>query len=84
MTVAGLMAAFTPTRTFTRRVRVHRLKSIIQGKVANLLKRNCARDVDALLDASFIKAWSSRNPLANPKGFSDTEARVKEQAEPMV
>jgi len=76
MTVAGLMGAFTPTRTFIRRVGFHRLKSIIQGKVVNLLKRNCARDVDAVLDASFIKAWSIRNPIANQKGFSDAEARV--------
>jgi len=76
MMVAGLMGAFTPTCTFTRRVGVHRLKSIIQGKVVNLLKRNCARDVDAVLDTSFIKAWSIRNPIANQKGSSDTEARV--------
>jgi len=28
------------------------------------------------LDASFIKAWSTRHPLDNQKGLSDEEARV--------
>jgi hypothetical protein len=40
------------------------------------LKRNDAKDVDAVLDASFIKAWSTRHPLDSQKGYSDEEARV--------
>jgi transposase len=40
------------------------------------LKRNDAKDVDVVLDASFIKAWSTRHPLDNKKGYSDEEARV--------
>jgi hypothetical protein len=28
------------------------------------------------LDASFIKAWSTRDPADNQAGYSDTEARV--------
>jgi len=44
--------------------------------VVKLLKRNDAKDVDAVLDASFIKAWSTRHPLDNKKGYSDSDARV--------
>ncbi len=40
------------------------------------MKRNNAKDVDCVLDASFIKAWSTRHPLDNQKGYSDEEARV--------
>jgi hypothetical protein len=40
------------------------------------LKRNGAKDVDAVFDASFIKAWSTRHPLDNQKGYSDGNARV--------
>ena len=40
------------------------------------MKRNDAKDVDAVFDASFIKAWSTRDPLDNQKGYSDVEARV--------
>jgi len=61
---------------FTRKVGVDRLKSIIEEKVVKLLKRSKAEEVDAVLDASFIKAWSIRHPKDSQKGFSDTEARV--------
>jgi len=32
--------------------------------------------VDAVFDASFIKAWSTRDPINNQTGYSDKEARV--------
>jgi transposase len=48
----------------------------MRAKVVKLLKRNDAKDVDAVLDASFIKAWRTRHPLDNKKGYSDEEARV--------
>jgi hypothetical protein len=32
-----------------------------------MLKRNDAKDVDAVFDASFVKAWSTRDPLDNQK-----------------
>ena len=35
-----------------------------------------AREVDAVFDASFIKAWSTRDPINNQTGYSDAEARV--------
>jgi transposase len=61
---------------FIRKVGEDNLTRIIEEKVVKLLKRNDAKDVDAVLDASFIKAWSTRHPLDNQKGYSDEEARV--------
>jgi len=61
---------------FIRRVGEDNLKGIIEEKVVKLLKQKGAGDVDAVLDASFIKAWSTRDPLDNQKGFSDADARV--------
>jgi hypothetical protein len=61
---------------FIRKVGEDNLTGIIEEKVVKLLKRNDAKNVDAVLDASFIKAWSTRHPLDNRKGYSDMEARV--------
>jgi transposase len=61
---------------FIRKVGEDRLTRIIKEKVVKLLKRNEAKDVDAVFDASFIKAYSTRHPLDNQKGYSDLEARV--------
>jgi transposase len=61
---------------FIRKVGEDNLTRIIEEKVVKLLKRNDAKDVDAVLDASFIKAWSTRHPLDNKKGYSDDDARV--------
>jgi hypothetical protein len=61
---------------FIRKVGEDNLINIIEEKVVKLLKQNDAKDVDAVFDASFIKAWSTRDPLDNQKGYSDEEARV--------
>ena len=61
---------------FTRRVGAERLRRIIDEKVVELLKRDEAKGVAAVLDASFIKAWSIRHPLNTRKGYSDVEAKV--------
>ena len=61
---------------FIRRVGEYNLARIVEEKVINLLKRNEAKEVDSLFDASFIKAWSTRDPLDNQKGYSDEDARV--------
>jgi hypothetical protein len=61
---------------FTRKVGEDRLNKIIEEKVVKLLKSRQAREVDAVLDASFIKAWSTRHPLDNKRGLSDDDARV--------
>jgi hypothetical protein len=50
--------------------------SFCLNQVVRLLKTNAGREVDAVLDASFIKAWSTRNPLDSQKGYSDGDARV--------
>jgi transposase len=61
---------------FVRKVGEDNLTRIIEEKVVRLLKQNGAACVDAVFDASFIKAWSTRDPLDNQKGYSDMEARV--------
>jgi transposase len=61
---------------FTKRVGAERLKMIIETKVVRLLKRNKVKEIAAVLDASFIKAWSIRHPLNSRKGYSDKEAKV--------
>jgi transposase len=61
---------------FIRKVGGDNLTKIIEEKVVKLLKSNYAGEVDVVLDASFIKAWSTRHPLDNKKGLSDDDARV--------
>ena len=61
---------------FTRRVGAERLRRIIDEKVVMLLRRSGVKEVDAVLDASFIKAWSIRHPRDNRRGFSDPDAMV--------
>ena len=61
---------------FIRKIGEDSLTRIIEEKVVKLLKRNDAKDVDAVFDASFIKAWSTRDPLDNQRGYSDGDARV--------
>jgi len=62
---------------FIRKVGEDNLTKIIEEKVVKPLKRNDAREVDSVFDASFIKAWSTRHPLDNKKGLSDDDARVE-------
>jgi hypothetical protein len=61
---------------FIRKVGKDKLTRIVEEKVVKLLKRNGTKEVDSLFDASFIKAWSTRDPLDNQKGYSDEDARV--------
>ena len=61
---------------FIRKVGENNLVKIIEEKVISLLIENDAADVDAIFDASFIKAWSTRDPEDNQTGYSDREARV--------
>jgi hypothetical protein len=61
---------------FIRKVGETRLINIIDEKVVKLSKQNGAKDIDSIFDASFIKAWSTRDPLDNQTGYSDKEARV--------
>ena len=61
---------------YIRKVEEDNLTRIIEEKVVRLLKRNDAKDVDSVFDASFIKTWSTRHPLDSQKGLSDGDARV--------
>jgi transposase len=61
---------------FTKRVGADRLRRIIDEKVVMLLRRSGVREVDVVLDASFIKAWSIRDPRDGRRGYSDPDARV--------
>jgi transposase len=61
---------------FTRKVGEENLNRIIDEKVVLLLRNNQAKEVDVVLDASFIKAWSTRHPTNSQIGYSDHEARV--------
>jgi len=61
---------------FTKLVGAEQLRRIIDEKVIMLLRRNDVQEVDAVLDASFIKAWSIRHPRDNRRGFSDPDAMV--------
>jgi len=61
---------------FTRRVGAERLQLIIEEKVVWLLRRSRVEDVDAVLDPSFLKAWSTRHPDDSRRGFSDPDAVV--------
>jgi hypothetical protein len=61
---------------FTRRVGAERLQLIIEEKVIWLLRRSGIQDVDVVLDASFVKAWSIRHPDDGKAGFSDPDAMV--------
>jgi hypothetical protein len=61
---------------FICKVTENNLINIIEQKVVALLKQNDTKEVDSVFDASLIKAWSTRHPLDNKKGYSDEEARV--------
>jgi hypothetical protein len=61
---------------FTKRVGAERLRVIIEEKIVWLLRRMKLEMVDAVLDPSFVKAWSIRHPDNSRIGFSDPDARV--------
>ena len=61
---------------FIRKVGEDNLNKIIEKKVIKLLKSSHTTDFDTVLDASFIKASSTRDPIDDQTGYSDAEARV--------
>jgi len=61
---------------FTRLVGAEALRLIVEEKVIWLLRRAGVEEVDAVLDACFVKAWSVRDPESNRFGLSDPDARV--------
>jgi len=61
---------------FSRKIGDVNLNKIIDEKVISLLEGCQNEEVDVVFDASFVKAWSTRDPIDNQVGFSDTDARV--------
>ena len=61
---------------FTTLFGAEKLGRMIDEKVVMLLRRSEVEEVDVVLDASFIKAWSIRHPRDSRRGFSDPDARV--------
>jgi len=61
---------------FTHLVGAEALRLIIEEKVIMLLRRAGVAEVDAVLDACFVKAWSIRDRESNKVGLSDPDARV--------
>jgi hypothetical protein len=52
------------------------LQLVVEEKVVHLLRRARVEEVDAVLDPSFIKAWSTRHPDDGRIAFSDPDAKV--------
>jgi transposase len=61
---------------FRDRVGVERLEKIMNGLVDELMKANLIVGKQVVFDATFVKAYSRRDPHDNSKGASDPQARV--------
>jgi len=61
---------------FKKRVGTRRLQRIMNRLLKELLKRGVISGETVVLDATFVKAYSRRDPHENSRGKSDPEARV--------
>jgi transposase len=61
---------------FKKRVGSRRLQGILNKLVKELLKSGLISGETVVLDATFVKAYSRRDPHDNSRGKSDPEARV--------
>ena len=61
---------------FRNRVGVERLERIMNSLVDELLKGELIIGKTIVMDATFIKAYSKRDPHENSRGGADPEARV--------
>jgi len=61
---------------FKKRVGARRLQRIMNKLLKELLKRGAINGETVVLDATFVKAYSRRDPHENSRGKSDPEARV--------
>jgi transposase len=61
---------------FKKRVGTRRLQRIMNKLLKELLKRGVINGETVVLDATFVKAYSRRDPHENSLGKSDPEARV--------
>jgi transposase len=61
---------------FRNRIGVEKLERIMNGMVNELFKGKLIVGKTVVLDATFVKAYSKRDPHENSRGGSDPEARV--------
>ena len=61
---------------FRNRIGIERLERIMNSMVDELLKGGIIIGKTLVMDATFIKAYSKRDPHENSRGGSDLEARV--------
>jgi transposase len=61
---------------FRNKVGPERLEDIMTGLLEELIEGGIVKGEALALDATFIKAWSRRDPADDSHGFSDPEARV--------
>ena len=61
---------------FRRRVEPERLEKIMEGIIEELVEGDVIKGETVVLDATFIKAYSKRDPSDDSRGYSDPEARV--------
>jgi transposase len=66
----------TQLSRFKKRVGAGRLRRIMNRLVKELLKSGLMSGETVVLDATFVKAYSRRDPHDNKRGKSDPEARV--------
>jgi transposase len=61
---------------FRDRVGPERLEEIMGSLIEELVEGEIIKGESVALDATFIKAWSRRDPADDSKGYSDPESRV--------
>ena len=61
---------------FRNRVGPERLKEVMTGLLEELVEGDVIKGETIALDATFIKAWSRRDPADDSRGLSDPDARV--------
>jgi hypothetical protein len=61
---------------FRNRIGIERLERIMNSSVDELLKGGLIISKTIVMDATFIKAYSKRDPHENSRGGSDSQARV--------
>lgn len=61
---------------FRNRVGIERLEKIMSSMVEELIRANLIVGKQVVFDATFVKAYSRRDPHDNSRGASDPQARV--------
>ncbi|MBS7622226.1 transposase [Candidatus Bathyarchaeota archaeon] len=69
---------------FRRRIGPECFQSLVNRLVKQLDRIGILDSETLVLDATFIKAYSQRDPRDNSRGYSDSEARLRKQARNVV